>query len=181
MRVSVLLTVSAFVPTQHKRATVKGRAKWAVWDPLNVCFLKMIVKMTSLSFSSFFFTSSQSCWHWDFWFYFWGSKMSMDRNWGSPEGEWGLFMISAREMRPKDRIREGVIKTSQSVVRMHSGVLVRFWWVWERLWRSEGWWGILSLHRTSFRDCSPRTPGSVCPGQTCYIIPLLLVVSPVSP
>lgn len=103
---------------------------------------------------------------------------------GAPQKvrQWGLFMISAREMRPKDRIREGVIKTSQPVVRMHSGVLVdRFWWVWESLWRSEGWWGILYLHRTSFRDCSPRTPGSVCPGQTCYITPLLLVVSPVSP
>lgn len=39
---------------------------------------------------------------------------------------------------------------------------------------------VFSVHRTSCRGCSPRTPGSVCPGQTSYITPSLLVMLPVS-
>lgn len=102
---------------------------------------------------------------------------------GAPQEmrQWVLSMISAREMRPKDRFKEGVIKTSLSSVRSDSGVLAcRFCWR-VRAYREVKADGVFfSLHRTSCRDCSPRTPSSVWPGQIFYITPLLLVVSPVS-
>lgn len=56
--------------------------------------------------------------------FFWGSRMPMDRDWGTPGDEAVSSMISSREMRPKDRAKEGVIQSSWSGLRLDSGVLV---------------------------------------------------------
>lgn len=50
--------------------------------------------------------------------------MPMDRDWGTPGDETVSSMISSRETRPKDRAKEGVIKSSWSGLRLDSGVLV---------------------------------------------------------
>lgn len=53
--------------------------------PLNVCFQKMIVKMTSPLPLSFFSLIHNGDIEMSV-FNFWGYRMSMDRNWGSLEG-----------------------------------------------------------------------------------------------
>lgn len=41
-----------------------------------------------------------------------GDRMFLDRNWGFPGGEAVKSVSGAREMRPEDRARQAVIKTS---------------------------------------------------------------------
>lgn len=53
-----------------------------------------------------------------------GDRMSLDKMWGSPGGEAVKSVPGAREMRPKDGIREGVVKASYFAEEMDSGVLV---------------------------------------------------------